>query len=62
MKQSDLTTVRLELKLTYKQLEKHDFVIVEDKNILDLTMKSDLTIFEVTVPKKLSHKTYSELL
>ncbi|MCB9361555.1 MAG: pirin family protein [Flavobacteriales bacterium] len=40
----------------------NDFVIIEDENKIDLKVAQESVVFTIANPKKLNHKTYSELV
>lgn len=50
------------LEIENENLEENDFVVIEDEEIVELKNKDKITLFEVAVPKILSHKTYEQLL
>ena len=51
-----------ELSLNDEQVGEDDFVMVQDEEQLKIETKSNIRLFEISVPKKLSYKTYIELV
>jgi redox-sensitive bicupin YhaK (pirin superfamily) len=45
-----------------RALLEHDFIKVEDQNQLELDVNSETRIFQISVQKKLTYKTYTELV
>lgn len=43
-------------------LAENDFLIIENENKIDLKVDEDAVVFSIANPKKLSHKSYSELV
>jgi hypothetical protein len=50
------------IEIDKELLTENDFVIFEDENKVSLKVVDDAIVFAIANPKKLSHKTYSELV
>lgn len=48
-------------KLNGTQLHEHDFIVIQDEEV-SLEVEKELELFEIATPKKLSYKTYRELV
>ena len=51
-----------EANIGSEELREHDFIQVTDKNELNLNVKEETRLFSISVQKKLSYKTYLELV
>ncbi|MBL4593841.1 MAG: pirin family protein [Flavobacteriales bacterium] len=51
-----------EASIDGKDLLEHDFVIVENENELNIVVNTDVKLFQISVPKQLTYKTYLELV
>lgn len=45
-----------------QDINEHDFIIIEDSNEISIELEKELKLFEIATPKKLSYKTYNELV
>jgi quercetin 2,3-dioxygenase len=61
-KTHSLYLIKGSLEIDKELLAENDFLIIEDESSINLNVNSEALVFMISSPKKLSHKSYSELV
>jgi len=61
-KSHSLYLIKGSLEIDKELLAENDFLIIEDESSINLNVNSEALVFMISSPKKLSHKSYSELV